>query len=170
MLERIVRLSLPAAALIVGGGLTFLLAAPSPQGEAPPLFAVQCAGCHGEQGLGTAKGPALAMNQRVAEQSADQLAAYLQRGNAAAGMPSFADLSPSDRATLVRYVLRLNVDTITKPAPIGATARPTAWGAPQAGGWRTYNGSECRNRVGPLEQITTANVATLNLKWVFRIQ
>ena len=123
MLERIVRLSLPAAALIVGGGLAFPTATPSSQVEAPPVFAVQCAGCHGEQGLGTAKGPALAMNQRVAEQSADQLAAYLQRGNVASGMPSFADLSPSDRATLVRYVLRLNVDTITKPAPIGATAR-----------------------------------------------
>ena len=170
MLERIVRLSLPAAALIVGGGLAFPTATPSSQVEAPPVFAVQCAGCHGEQGLGTAKGPALAMNQRVAEQSADQLAAYLQRGNVAAGMPSFADLSPSDRATLVRYVLRLNVDTITKPAPIGATARPTAWGAPQPGDWRTYNGSDSGNRFSPLEQITTANVARLNLKWVFPIQ
>ena len=180
MLERIVRLSLPTLALIVGGGLTFpawtdgtvaaVLATPSPQVQAPPLFAVQCAGCHGEEGLGTAKGPALAMNQRVAEQSADQLAAYVQRGNVAAGMPSFADLSASDRATLVRYLLRLNVDTITTPAPVGATARPASWGAPQPGDWRTYNGSDSGNRFSPLDQITTANVAALKLKWVFPIQ
>ena len=144
MLERIARLSLPTFALIVGGGVTFpawtgtgaavlatFLGTSSPQVQAPPLFAVQCAGCHGEEGLGTAKGPALAMNQRVAEQSAEQLAAYLQRGNVAAGMPSFADLAASDRATLVRYLLDINVETITNPAPIAATTRPTAWGAPQ---------------------------------------
>ena len=61
MLERIVRLSLPTLALIVGGGLTFpswtdgtvaaglatVLGTSSPQVQAPPLFAVQCAGCHG---------------------------------------------------------------------------------------------------------------------------
>jgi PQQ-dependent dehydrogenase (methanol/ethanol family) len=184
MLERIVRLSLPTLALIVGGGLTFpswtdgtvaaglatVLGTSSPQVQAPPLFAVQCAGCHGEEGLGTAKGPALAMNQRVAEQSADQLAAYLQRGNVAAGMPSFADLPASDRATLVRYLLRINVETITTPAPIAATTRPTTWGEPQPGDWRTYNGSDSGNRYSPLKQITTANVSTLKLKWVFPIQ
>ena len=184
MLERIVRLSLPTLALIVGGGLTFpswtdgtvaaglatVLGTSSPQVQAPPLFAVQCAGCHGEEGLGTAKGPALAMNQRVAEQSADQLAAYLQRGNVAGGMPSFADLPASDRATLVRYLLRINVETITTPAPIAATTRPTTWGAPQPGDWRTYNGSDSGNRYSPLKQITTANVSTLKLKWVFPIQ
>ena len=134
------------------------------------MFALQCAGCHGEEGLGTAKGPGLAMNQRVAEQSADQLAAYIQRGNVAAGMPSFADLTASDRATLVRYLLQLNVETITKPAPVAAATRPTSWGAPQPGDWRTYNGSDSGNRYSPLAQITTANVATLKLKWVFPIQ
>ncbi len=139
MLERIVRLSLAALALIVGGGATFpastnaTIAAVLADGlgtsirqvQPPAVFAVQCAGCHGEEALGTAKGPALAMNQRVAEQSADQLATYLQRGNVAAGMPSFADLSASDRATLVRYLLNINVETITKPAAIAASTRPT---------------------------------------------
>lgn len=184
MLARIVRLSLPTLALIVSGGLTFpawtdgpvasvlavVVGTPSPQVQAPPLFALQCAGCHGEEGLGTAKGPALAMNQRVAEQSADQLAAFLQRGNVAAGMPSFADLAASDRAALVRYLLRLNVETITKPAPIAITIRQTTWDAPQPGDWRTYNGSDSGNRYSPLTQITTANVSTLKLKWVFPIQ
>ncbi len=178
MRERIVRLSL---ALLLGGGLTApawrdapllatLSATPSRQVQAPPVFAVQCASCHGEDSLGTAKGPALAMNQRVADQSADALAAFLQRGNPAAGMPSFADLPASDRATLAGYLLRINVETITKPAPLATTTRPTTWGPPQPGDWRTYNGSDSGNRYSPLDQITTANVATLKLKWVFPIQ
>ncbi len=152
------------------GTVAATLATPSPQPQPPSAFAEQCAGCHGEEGRGTAKGPALAMNPRVAEQTADQLAEYLQRGNPAAGMPSFADLSADDRATLVRYLLRLNVDTITKPALIDARARPTSWGAPQPGDWRTYNGSDSGNRFSLLGQITTANVATLKLKWVFPLQ
>lgn len=133
------------------------------------MFTAQCAGCHGEDGLGTAKGPALAMNQRVAEQSADQLAAYLQRGNVAAGMPSFAELDAGDRVALARYLLRLNVDTITKP-PSAVRTRPATWGPPQPGDWRTYNGSDSGNRYSPLKQITTANVSGLELKWVFPIQ
>ena len=177
MIPRIVRLSLPTLGLVVGAGLTLptrtdatRFGSSSAQAQAPPVFAVQCAGCHGEEGLGTAKGPALALNQRVAEQSAEQLGAYLQRGNIAAGMPSFADLAPSDRATVVRYLLRLNVETITKPATIATTTGPSTWGAPQPGDWRTYNGSDSGNRYSPLKQITTANVSTLKLKWVFPIQ
>ena len=167
MVQRIVRLSLPTLALLVGTGL---VATPSPQLQPPSVFVAQCAGCHGDEGRGTAQGPALAMNPRVAEQTADQLAAYLERGNAAAGMPSFADLSASDRASLVRYLKRLNVDTITQPALIDATTRPKLSDAPQPGDWRTYNGSDSGNRFSALAQITTANVATLKLKWVFPIQ
>jgi PQQ-dependent dehydrogenase (methanol/ethanol family) len=140
----------------------------APQPKAPPVFGVQCAGCHGEEGTGTAKGPALAMNQRVAEQSSEQLAAFIGRGNPAAGMPSFADLPASDRTTLARYILRLNVETITTPAP--KTMAPRTWGPPLPGDWRTYNGSDSGNRYSPLTQITTANVSALKLKWVFPIQ
>jgi alcohol dehydrogenase (cytochrome c) len=180
MVQRIVRRSLPTLALIVIGGFTLrawthgtvaaVFATPSPQVQPPSVFAAQCAGCHGEDGRGTAKGPALAMNPRVAEQTADQLGAYLQRGNVAAGMPSFADLPASDRATLVHYLQRLNVDTITKPTLIDGSPRPILSDAPQPGDWRTYNGSDSGNRFSPLDQIRTANVATLKLKWVFPIQ
>jgi len=162
---RRVCLSLPALALMVAT----VLGTASPQVQVPPVFAVQCAGCHGQDGVGTAQGPALAMNQRVAEQSAAQLAAYIQRGNPAAGMPAFADLPEGDRAALVRYLLRLNVDTILKP-PSAATTRPAVWGAPQPGDWRTYNGSDSGNRYSPLKQITIANVSRLKLRWVFPLQ
>ena len=162
----IIRLSWPTLALAL---VATVLAASARQGQPPPVFAAQCAACHGEDGRGTAQGPALAMNQRIAEQSAEQLAAYLQRGNVAAGMPSFADLEAGDRLTLARYLLRLNVDTILKPPVATATRRPV-WGPPQPGDWRTYNGSDFGNRYSPLTHITTANVANLKLKWVFPIQ
>src|ERR1051326_5673245 len=76
-------LVVPACALAFAA-----VATSSTQTQAPAAFTTQCAPCHGTDGLGTAQGPALAMNRRVAEQSAEQLAAYIQRGNPGAGMPS----------------------------------------------------------------------------------
>ncbi len=132
------------------------------------LFTNRCAACHGEDARGTAKGPGLAMNPRVAEQSAEQLRAYLEHGNPGAGMPSFADLAGDDLVTLARYLRRINVETIVRP--VAATEpRKITWGAPQPGDWLTYNGNDSANRYSPLKQISTANVASLKLKWVFPI-
>jgi PQQ-dependent dehydrogenase (methanol/ethanol family) len=146
----------------------FLLLSPrqlSPQ----QVFVKHCAACHGEEARGTAKGPGLAGNPRVAQQSAEQLRAYLERGNVGAGMPSFADLSANELALLVRYLRRINNDTIIGP-PIAANShRKPVWGPPQPGDWRTYNGNYSANRYSPLKQISRANVASLKLKWVFPI-
>ena len=133
-------------------------------------FTTNCAGCHGEDGRGTSKGPSLAMNQRIAEQSAEQLSAYLERGNIAAGMPSFSDLSSDDRTTLVRYLRRLNAETIIGPVTASKPTRKVTFGAPRAGDWLTYNGSVSANRYSPLKQINIANVSSLKVKWVFPIQ
>jgi PQQ-dependent dehydrogenase (methanol/ethanol family) len=109
------------------------------------------------------------MNPRVAEQSAEQLTAYLQHGNPAAGMPSFADLSTADLSTLVKYLRRINNDTILTPVPSTEAPRKFTWGEPQPGDWRSYNGNDSANRFSPLQQITTANVSSLKLKWIFPI-
>lgn len=177
MVEPTVRLPFRTMALVVSAGLALqgaalaaMLVGRAPQAQPPAVFSVQCAGCHGADGRGTAKGPALAMNPRVAQQTPDQLASYLQRGNAAAGMPSFADLSDPERASLVRYLKDVNADTITKPASVDATPRRTLSDTPQPGDWRTYNGSDSGNRFSALDQITTANVSSLQLKWMFPIQ
>src|SRR5581483_2688104 len=114
------------------------------------LFVARCAVCHGADAHGTAQAPGLAMNPRVAEQSAEQLQAYIKGGNANAGMPSFADLSAADLASLARYLKRLNNDKIVTPA---APVRKIEFGPPQAGDWRTYNGSDSGNRYSPLKQI-----------------
>ena len=109
------------------------------------------------------------MNPRVAEQSAEQLRRYLQRGNPGAGMPSFADVAPDELASLVRYLRRINADTILVPVAEPGSRPKITWGPPQPGDWLTYNGNDSGNRYSPLEQIRASNVSSLKLKWVFPI-
>jgi PQQ-dependent dehydrogenase (methanol/ethanol family) len=134
----------------------------------PDVFRVRCAPCHGDDARGTAQGPGLAMNPRVAAQSAEQLRAYLQHGNPGAGMPSFGDLPTGDLAALATFLRRINNDTMLAPVTSEATRKIT-WGPPQAGDWLTYNGDLSGNRYSPLMQISTANVGALKLKWIFPI-
>jgi PQQ-dependent dehydrogenase (methanol/ethanol family) len=144
--------------------LTFLFIAPL---LAQSQFAEYCSGCHGADARGSAKAPGLANNPRIAEQSAEQLRAYIQHGNPNAGMPAFASLSTTDLAALTRFLLRLNKDTILDPPPPPDASSKITFGPPQPGDWRTYNGSDSGNRYSPLKQITTANVASLKVKWIF---
>lgn len=120
--------------------------------------------------MGTAKAPGLAMNTRVAEQSQDQLRAYIQHGNLAAGMPAFSDLSSSDLAAAAAYLRGLNVETIVGPHPASEPSRKLTWGVPRPGDWLTYNGNESANRYSPLNKINISNVSSLRLKWVFPVQ
>jgi len=145
--------------------LLLLLAKQAPAQE--PLFTHHCSGCHGEDARGTAKAPGLAMNPRVADQSEEQLRAYLKRGNIGVGMPSFSDLPADDLLALVKFVRRLNKDTFAGPVATIERGRKITWGEPQPGDWLTYNGNDSGNRYSPLKQITTANVSSLKLKWIF---
>ena len=143
----------------------FLLLIASLSAQSP--FSEYCSGCHGADARGSAKAPGLANNPRIAEQSADQLRAYIQHGNPNAGMPAFTSLSSNDLNALARFLLRLNKDTIFEPPPPPDVSSKIAFGPPQLGDWRTYNGNDSGNRYSLLKQITTANVASLKLKWIF---
>ena len=134
------------------------------------LFNQHCAACHGTDARGTAKGPSLAANPRVAQQSAEQLRAFLEHGNAGAGMPSFADLSARDLRALANYLRVLNMGTIAGPATGTESVRKVSWGPPQPGDWLSYNGNVSGNRYSPLKQISTENVSSLKLKWIFPVQ
>jgi PQQ-dependent dehydrogenase (methanol/ethanol family) len=141
---------------------------PAPkQPSGQELFRANCAACHGDDAKGSAQGPGLAMNPRVAEQTAEQLREFLNHGNPGAGMPSFADLPSPQKASLASYLRSINNDTIQHPA--GANGGTVKWGPPQPGDWLTYNGSDSANRYSPLRQVTTANVASLKLKWIYPI-
>jgi PQQ-dependent dehydrogenase (methanol/ethanol family) len=134
------------------------------------LFHEHCAGCHGADARGTAKGPGLAANARVAEQSAEQLRAFLEHGNVAAGMPSFSELPTKDLKELANYLRVLNMGTVAGPMTASGPARKITWGAPQPGDWLTYNGNDSGNRYSSLKQIHTGNASSLRLKWIFPIQ
>ena len=134
------------------------------------LFEQHCATCHGADARGTPKAPGLATNPRVAEQSVEQLRAFIKQGNIANGMPSFADLAPKDLSSLANYLRVLNMGTVTGPPTRTEPVRKISWGAPQPGDWRTYNGDVSGNRYSALKQINTSNVSSLKLKWMFPIQ
>lgn len=134
------------------------------------LFHIHCATCHGEDAIGTAKAPGLAANPRVAEQSEEQLRAFLERGNVGAGMPSFVDLPAKDLSELANYLRVLNMGTIMGPMAGTEPTRKISWGPPQPGDWLTYNGSYSANRYSALKEIDTSNVSSLKLKWIFPIQ
>jgi mono/diheme cytochrome c family protein len=78
------------------------------------LFVSHCAACHGPDARGTAQGPGLASNPRIAEQSEEQLLDFLKRGNVAAGMPAFSDLPSADLVSLAKYLRRINVEIIAR--------------------------------------------------------
>ncbi len=132
-------------------------------------FSLRCASCHGQDARGTAKGPGLAMNPRVAAASMDELREYLKRGNPGAGMPSFADLPEADLIALARYLRGLNSETIAGPPTAAVSAGKVNWPEPQPGDWITYNGNVSANRYSALRQISAGNVASLKLKWIFPI-
>ncbi len=152
-------------AFLISVALPLFAAVASQPAPAPPSFAARCASCHGEEAGGTARGPGLALNPRVATQSSEQLRDFLQRGNPGAGMPAFPDVGADDLTALVRYLRSINVETILPPQPAASGA--FAWGLPQPGDWRTYNGSDSANRYSLLAGITRDNVASLKVKWVY---
>ena len=130
----------------------------------PELFHRHCASCHGDDARGTAKGPGLVANPRVAAQSTEELRSFIERGNPAAGMPAFADLSSADLISLTNYLRTLNpaASSHHKISPPKIT-----WRDPQPGDWLTYDGNTSANRYSELKQITAANVSNLKLKWIF---
>jgi PQQ-dependent dehydrogenase (methanol/ethanol family) len=138
--------------------------------SAEQLFNTHCAPCHGADAHGTAKGPGLAANPRVAEQSSEQLSTFIEHGNVAAGMPSFAELGAKDLLGLAKYLRVLNMGTIAGPMTAAGPSRKISWGPPQPGDWLSYNGNDSANRYSPLKQINAANVSSLKLKWFFPIQ
>ncbi len=142
-----------------------LLQSPSPQ----QLFVDNCASCHGTDARGTAQGPGLTMNPRVAGQSQQQLRSFLEQGNVAAGMPAFGDLPPAHLKAIAGFLREMNADTILPTITASDPARNLTWGPPQSGDWLTYNGNESGNRYSPLKEINTANVSSLKLKWIFPI-
>jgi alcohol dehydrogenase (cytochrome c) len=63
------------------------------------IFVARCAGCHGTDGNGGELGPAI--TTRVPTRTDEELAEVIRDGRAAAGMPAFASLTPTDVANVI---------------------------------------------------------------------
>jgi mono/diheme cytochrome c family protein len=75
------------------------------QGRA--VFAARCAGCHGEDALGTDRAPKLVGSRSVSQRSIFRLRELVQNGIQGTGMPAF-DLPPNELDAIVALVHSFN--------------------------------------------------------------
>lgn len=92
--------------IFVGIGMAGLLAGAPAQAQQPgaPIFAVNCAGCHGADGRGGEHAPNIAGAPAIQQLSDGELAGIVHNGVAGAGMPAFPQLKPKDVADVVGYL------------------------------------------------------------------
>ena len=89
-------------------------------------FVSRCAGCHGTDGNGGELGPAI--TNRVLMRADQDLMAVIHDGIPAAGMPSFAMLTPSESSDLVRYLRTLQPRNGPPPPRVSVTINGRALG------------------------------------------
>lgn len=82
-----------------------------------PIFAANCASCHGLDGLGTQRAPNIITAARVQQLSSQQLLRILSDGIPSAGMPAFGSLGVAKLKTVVRYVKNLQGNVSLVPLP-----------------------------------------------------
>jgi alcohol dehydrogenase (cytochrome c) len=132
-------------------------------------FAVRCAACHGADGRGGERGPAIVLRGR----SDQDLRDLIRKGFPAAGMPGF-DIPETQLATIVAFVRSLG-ETRQQESPVSLELRNRRTVSfadvvePRPGDWPTYHGRLGGNRHSPLRQIDTSNVTGLAPKWMFPI-
>ncbi|HTM47108.1 MAG TPA: PQQ-dependent dehydrogenase, methanol/ethanol family [Bryobacteraceae bacterium] len=130
-------------------------------------FSSRCAGCHGADGRGGERGPAILLRGRTDSELRD----LIRNGLPSAGMPGFQ--IPAARLDRLATFVRSLADTRDAEIPSGLKGRRTVDFAgivnPAAGDWPTYHGLLSGNRHSPLRQIHAGNVARLVPKWIFPI-
>jgi cytochrome c oxidase cbb3-type subunit III len=68
------------------------------------VFASQCAGCHGLDGVGTERAPNIATDAKVQQRTDAALQRTIRDGVAAAGMPAFSTLDDATAKSVVAYL------------------------------------------------------------------
>src|SRR5262245_27426295 len=96
-----------------------LLTASAQEQSGRATFVSRCAGCHGTDGNGGELGPAI--TNRVLMRGDQDLMAVIRDGIPAAGMPSFAMLTPSESSDLVRYLRTMQPRNGPPPPRVSVT-------------------------------------------------
>lgn len=133
------------------------------------LFGRKCAVCHGDGGTGWS-GPAL--NHAGLKHGDSELAIYKVLRDGIAGTPMVsADLSGTERWQVVGYVRSLMAHGAYHGSgelshrKIYVTSEEISAAGSKADQWLTYSGSLDGRRYTPLNQITSANVSQLRIRW-----
>lgn len=182
---------LPLLFLGLCGGAT----AQSPD-RGSQLYAMTCAGCHGADGSGSIKGPAIASRAATIGRSDDELARIVREGVPGKGMPGFKGLGDQGIAAVVQYLRSLQrangpvqlSGRSAEPASVQAAVPPDitpSRGEPATGiaavnvlpadlaqkeireNWTSYNGDYTGRRFSAMDEVTPANVRSLKAKWRF---
>ena len=138
------------------------------QGPGMQEYAARCAACHGADGRGGERGPAIVLRGR----SDQELRELITKGFPAAGMPGFdlPDQKLQQLAVFVRSLGNPNRESVVS-TELKDRRSVTFAGIvdPKPGDWPTYHGRLSGNRHSALKQIHTGNVAGLAPKWMFPI-
>jgi PQQ-dependent dehydrogenase (methanol/ethanol family) len=111
--------------IMIAAALGLVLLSPSLSAQNAPdvqqTYLTQCAGCHGDDGSGTAQGPALAGSSSVRARSVQSLANVIRNGMPTAGMPGF-DLPADTIDALAKTIASWNVVAASASVPGDAAA------------------------------------------------
>jgi alcohol dehydrogenase (cytochrome c) len=171
---------LPLAALLALPGSP-LHAQTAPEAAPDPAakqFRVTCAACHGPNGSGTAKGPAIATLPSAISRSDADLARIIRDGVPGRGMPGLKALGDEKIAALVQFLRTLQQ---APPAPSTSSApAPVPKGVARVDvlqsdlnqkvvteNWVSYNGDYSGRRYTAMDEVTPANARKLKAKWTF---
>src|SRR5690242_4709197 len=78
-------------------------------------FSKHCAGCHGVEAEGGARGPSLTNNRHLRGRTTPQIHEVIQKGISSAGMPAF-DLPAAELNALAVFVRSLNSPAADYPS------------------------------------------------------
>lgn len=102
-------------------------AAGTAEAQGQRVFAANCAGCHGGDGSGSSKGPAIATDPSIVALSDDALLRIVHEGVPGKGMPPFPALGDEGTQAVVRFLRTLQ--GVSTPV----TTVENAHGDPEAG-------------------------------------
>ncbi len=171
---------LPLTVLVVLPGIS-LYAQSAPETTSDPgaqQYLVTCAVCHGPNGSGTAKGPAIATLPSAISRSDADLARIIRDGVPGRGMPGVKALGDEKIAALVQHLRTLQQappasSTSSTPAPVTkGVARVDVLQSDLnqkvvTENWVSYNGDYSGRRYTAMDEVTPANARKLKAKWTF---
>ncbi len=135
------------------------------------IFGERCAVCHGANGTGGPVGPSLARSEYIHGDSDFAIFQNLRHGIPGTAMPA-ADLPVRTLLPVIAYVRRLQTQSAEgqtaetpRPAIRVSDERLLAAGT-RTDEWLTYSGSYNGWRHTSLAEVTPANVARLQVRWI----